>query len=150
LLFSEAWPSTLLLAGGRLSRLTGRPGADDTVPNPTEPEAALRALRQAYAEAVAHGSPASNAFANLAWILSEESPLSIQDRAEAVYHWLGSSELDRWRAPIQSSQAGENTLMSYDARRSAAGKIRIAAARFVDAAEAARLSREQDPDAEKR
>jgi hypothetical protein len=120
------------------------------MPDPTDPEGALEALRQAYAEAVAHGSPASNAFANLAWILSEETPLSIQDRADAVYHWLGSSELDRWRAPIQSSQAGENTLMSYDTRRSAAGKIRIAAARFVDAAEAARLSRKDDPHGENR
>jgi len=120
------------------------------MPDPTDPEAALEALRKAYAEAIAHGSPASNAFANLAWILSEDTVMSVRDRADAVYHWLGSSELDRWRAPIQSSQAGENTQMSYDARRSAAGKIRLAAARFVDAAEAARLKGKEESETESR
>jgi hypothetical protein len=97
----------------------------------TEQERALVELRLAYRDAVALGSPTPNAFANLAWILAESTDLSTQARAEAIAGWLKSSELDRWRSPIVTGEAGVNTLMNYDFRRAATEALRAAAERFV-------------------
>ena len=80
------------------------------------------------------GSPVANPFANLSWILNEQTDLSVRSRAEAIERWLTTPELDRWRSPVQSSQAGESTMTGYDFRRSAAERLRKAAERFVAAA----------------
>ncbi|HSS44790.1 MAG TPA: hypothetical protein VLO07_05550 [Thermoanaerobaculia bacterium] len=94
-------------------------------------ERALAELRRAYRDAVALGSPAPNAFANLAWILAEGTDLSTEARAEAIVRWLGSAELDRWRSPIVTGEAGKSTLASYDFRKAATEELRAAAERFV-------------------
>ena len=94
-------------------------------------EGALVELRRAYRDAVALGSPAPNAFANLAWILAEGTDLSIGARAEAIARWLSGSELDRWRSPIVTGEAGVHTLANYDFRKAATEALRTAAERFV-------------------
>jgi hypothetical protein len=102
-----------------------------------ELENALAELRRVYRDALSLGSPTPNALATLSWILSDETKLPIRERAEAVRRWIATPELDRWRSPIRASQSGENTMMSYDSRRSAASRLLVAARRFVDAATAA-------------
>ncbi len=99
--------------------------------NPSDQERALSELRSAYRDAVALGSPTPNAFANLAWILAESTDLSTRSRAEAIARWLKGSELDRWRSPIVTSQAGKTTLTNYDFRKAVTEKLRAAAERFV-------------------
>lgn len=97
----------------------------------SDQERALAQLRIAYRDAVALGSPSPNAFANLAWILAESSDLSTQARAEAIAGWLRSLELDRWRSPIVTGEAGKHTLASYDFRKAATEELRAAAEGFV-------------------
>jgi hypothetical protein len=97
----------------------------------TDQERALEQLRSAYRDAVALGSPTPNAFANLSWILAESTDLSTQARAEAIAGWLRSLELDRWRSPIVTGEAGENTLANYDVRKAATEELRTAAERFA-------------------
>lgn len=92
---------------------------------------ALADLRGAYRDAVALGSPSPRAFANLGWVLADDSDLSSRNRAEAIAQWLEGAELDRWRSPILASEAGKDTLNSYDYRKAAAEKLRDAAERFV-------------------
>ncbi|MDQ6893027.1 MAG: hypothetical protein M3167_10150 [Acidobacteriota bacterium] len=99
-----------------------------------ELDGALEELRRVYRDAVSLGSPTPNAFATLSWILSDETRLPIRERADAVRRWMATPELDRWRSPIRASQSGENTMISYDSRRSVASKLLAAASRFVDAA----------------
>ncbi len=108
-------------------------------------ERALAELRSAYRDAVALGSPTPNAFANLAWILAESTDLSTQARAETIAGWLRSLELDRWRSPIVTSEAGENTLASYDFRRAATEELRAAAERFARSSGIAVESGQKDP-----
>lgn len=106
---------------------------DKIPPAAPDPEVALEALRAAYNDTVALGSPSVNAFANLSWILGETG-VGIERRAEMIRRWLHSPELDRWRSPIRASDAGDNTQTTYDFRRMAAAKLRLAAERFVEAA----------------
>jgi len=110
----------------------------------TEQEKALAELRLAYRDAVALGSPTPNAFANLAWILAESTDLSTQARAEAIAGWLKSAELDRWRSPIVTSEAGENTLTNYDFRKAATEALRAAAERFARSSGIAAESGQED------
>lgn len=112
-------------------------------PGDLDPEQALEALRAAYNDTVALGSPSVNAFANLAWILGETG-VGIERRAEMIRRWLHSPELDRWRSPIRASVAGDNTQTTYDFRRTAAAKLRVAAERFVEAAGFAAENKTED------
>ena len=108
-------------------------------------ERALVELRRAYRDAVALGSPAPHAFANLAWILAEGTDLSTGARAEAIARWLGSAELDRWRSPIVTGEAGRRTLANYDFRKAATEELRTAAERFVRSCGISAGSGPEDP-----